>query len=80
MVKETGRKCSYCGHNGHNLRTCNGKRGCVKLLGVNIGGAVYQKQKNFMKKSFSMGNLQSHAENNDGVVNEVLCLQSVLHI
>ncbi|KAK5805335.1 hypothetical protein PVK06_032988 [Gossypium arboreum] len=72
MVKEAGRKCSHCGHNGHNSRTCyvhnsrccNGKGGCVKLFGVKIG-AMYQKQENVMKKSFSMGNLQSHAENNN---------------
>ncbi|XVE63839.1 hypothetical protein DITRI_Ditri07aG0053200 [Diplodiscus trichospermus] len=67
MVKETGRKCSHCGHNGHNCRTCNGKGGCVKLFGVNIGAV---KQENFMKKSFSMGNLQSHAENNNGDAND----------
>ncbi|XVF54888.1 hypothetical protein PTKIN_Ptkin05aG0216900 [Pterospermum kingtungense] len=65
MVKETGRKCSYCGNNGHNSRTCNGKGGCpVKLFGVNIG-SVHQKQENFLKKSLSMGNLQSHADNNN---------------
>ncbi|MBA0588837.1 hypothetical protein Gorai_001926 [Gossypium raimondii] len=72
MVKEAGRKCSHCGHNGHNSRTCyvhnsrccNGKGGCVKLFGVKIG-AMDQKRENVMKKSFSMGNLQSHAENNN---------------
>lgn len=73
MVKEAGRKCSHCGHNGHNSRTCyvhnlrccNGKGGgggSVKLFGVKIG-AMDQKQENVMKKSFSTGNLQSHAEN-----------------
>ncbi|KAK9293282.1 hypothetical protein L1049_021274 [Liquidambar formosana] len=46
MVKDCGRRCSYCGSNGHNSRTCNGK-GCVKLFGVNL------------VKSFSMGNLAS---------------------
>ncbi|KAM7491784.1 hypothetical protein LguiA_034705 [Lonicera macranthoides] len=36
MTKESCvRKCSHCGHNGHNLRTCNGK-GCFKLFGVKI--------------------------------------------
>ncbi|XVF11299.1 hypothetical protein REPUB_Repub08aG0014700 [Reevesia pubescens] len=64
MVKEIGRKCSHCGHNGHNSRTCNGKGSCVKLFGVNIA-AMDQNQENFMKKSFSMGNLESHAENNN---------------
>ncbi|XVF49435.1 hypothetical protein PTKIN_Ptkin04bG0011700 [Pterospermum kingtungense] len=68
MVKEAGRKCSYCGHNGHNSRTCNGKLGggSVKLFGVNI--AAMEKHQNFMKKSFSMGNLQSN--NNVGVVHD----------
>ncbi|XP_022730721.1 probable transcription factor At5g61620 [Durio zibethinus] len=63
MVKEAGRKCSYCGYNGHNSRTCNGKGGCIKIFGVNI--AAMEKQEIFMKKSHSMGNLQSHAENNN---------------
>lgn len=71
MVKETGRKCSYCGNNGHNSRTCNGKGGCFKLFGVNIG-SVNQKQENLLKKSLSLGNLPSHAEkNNDNVVADV---------
>ncbi|KAE8734947.1 Detected protein of confused Function [Hibiscus syriacus] len=77
MVKETaGRKCSHCGHNGHNSRTChvnvrncNGKGTSVKIFGVNISG-MDQKQENPMKKSFSMGNLQSHAENNDRVADD----------
>ncbi|XP_022738196.1 probable transcription factor At5g61620 [Durio zibethinus] len=69
MVKEPGRKCSPCGHNGQNSRTCNSKAGCVKLFGVNIA-AMDQKQENFVKKSFSMGNLQSHAENNNGIVKD----------
>lgn len=34
-----GRKCSHCGYNGHNSRTCHGK-GVFKLFGVkiNLGG------------------------------------------
>lgn len=34
-----GRKCSHCGYNGHNSRTCHGK-GIFKLFGVqiNLGG------------------------------------------
>ncbi|MBA0607728.1 hypothetical protein Godav_019993, partial [Gossypium davidsonii] len=36
MVKGRGRRCSYCGDNGHNSRTCNGKGDYVKLFGVNI--------------------------------------------
>ncbi|PRQ59740.1 putative transcription factor MYB-HB-like family [Rosa chinensis] len=64
MVKESARKCSHCGHNGHNSRTCNhighltpnnNKGVCLKLFGVNI----MERQDDSMKKSFSMGNLQS---------------------
>ncbi|GLT39869.1 hypothetical protein SLA2020_140360 [Shorea laevis] len=65
MVKESVRKCSHCGHNGHNSRTCNGKAGgCIKLFGVNIAS---EKQELSIKKSFSMGNLQSLAENKASV-------------
>ncbi|KAI4337132.1 hypothetical protein L6164_015581 [Bauhinia variegata] len=31
-----GRKCSYCGNMGHNSRTCNTKRGGLKLFGVQL--------------------------------------------
>ncbi|KAG4171219.1 hypothetical protein ERO13_A12G196000v2 [Gossypium hirsutum] len=65
MAKGTGRKCSHCGHNGHNSRTCsNGKRGYVKLFGVNIA-AMAQTQECLMQRSFSMGNLPFHAENHN---------------
>ncbi|TYI98367.1 hypothetical protein E1A91_D01G209300v1 [Gossypium mustelinum] len=47
MVKGRGRRCSYCGHNGHNSRTCNGKGDYVKLFGVNIAA---------MGESFSHNN------------------------
>ncbi|KAL6123407.1 hypothetical protein ACLB2K_075929 [Fragaria x ananassa] len=64
MVKESARKCSHCGHNGHNSRTCNlighgvnnnNKGVCLKLFGVNI----MERQKDSIKKSYSMGNLQA---------------------
>ncbi|MBA0744181.1 hypothetical protein Gogos_006816 [Gossypium gossypioides] len=65
MAKGTGRNCSHCGHNGHNSRTCsNGKRGYVKLFGVNIA-AMAQTQECLMQRSFSMGNLPFHAENHN---------------
>ncbi|XP_020540829.1 probable transcription factor At5g61620 isoform X2 [Jatropha curcas] len=62
MVKEGTRKCSHCGQNGHNSRTCNhGKGGAgVKLFGVNI----FEKQEQPMKKSASLGNLESLIDNN----------------
>ncbi|KAK4352682.1 hypothetical protein RND71_028200 [Anisodus tanguticus] len=31
-----GRKCTLCGHNGHNHRTCSEKGKCIKLFGVKI--------------------------------------------
>lgn len=58
MVKEYGRKCSHCGHLGHNTRTCNNGNDngvCLKLFGVNI--MEKRDDNNFIKKSFSMGNL-----------------------
>ncbi|XP_021687001.2 probable transcription factor At5g61620 isoform X2 [Hevea brasiliensis] len=58
MVKEATRKCSHCGQNGHNSRTCNGKVG-VKLFGVRI----LEKQERPMKKSASLGNLDSLVNN-----------------
>ncbi|KAK8657867.1 hypothetical protein V6N13_036086 [Hibiscus sabdariffa] len=64
MEKVSGRKCSLCGRNGHNSRTCDEKRDCVKLFGVNIA-AMDQNQECFGKKSFCVGNPQFDAENND---------------
>ncbi|KAE9465028.1 hypothetical protein C3L33_03042, partial [Rhododendron williamsianum] len=57
MVKESARKCSHCGNNGHNSRTCcNGKSGvCVKLFGVNI--LAEKKGEDSMRKCKSMGNI-----------------------
>ncbi|XP_020153631.2 uncharacterized protein [Aegilops tauschii subsp. strangulata] len=56
------RKCSSCGHNGHNSRTCSGHRGVesggggLRLFGVQlqVGAAP-------LKKSFSMECLSSSA-------------------
>ncbi|XP_037411743.1 transcription factor MYBS1-like [Triticum dicoccoides] len=56
------RKCSSCGHNGHNSRTCSGHRGMesggggLRLFGVQlqVGAAP-------LKKSFSMECLSSSA-------------------
>ncbi|KAF8412932.1 hypothetical protein HHK36_000904 [Tetracentron sinense] len=55
MAKESSRKCSHCGNNGHNSRTCNEKVG-MKLFGVKI---LTHRGDESIKKSFSMGNLQS---------------------
>ncbi|GMI95371.1 hypothetical protein like AT5G61620 [Hibiscus trionum] len=66
MKETTVRKCSNCGQNGHNSRTCNEKQSRFKLFGFPI--AMGGDQENFMmkKKSLSLGNLQSHGENNNG--------------
>lgn len=62
MVKEAvtcgGRKCSHCGYNGHNSRTCNGK-GCVKLFGVYVS----ENSRASMKKSLSVENMRSSSCN-----------------
>ncbi|XP_068648334.1 transcription factor MYBS3-like [Aristolochia californica] len=51
-----GRKCSHCGNNGHNSRTCGGYRGNntgLRLFGVQLDVGSP------MKKSFSMDSLSS---------------------
>ncbi|KAI3948958.1 hypothetical protein MKW98_021564 [Papaver atlanticum] len=62
MTKDSGRKCSSCGNNGHNSRTCKchseKQQMGVKLFGVTI----MKKEEESMKKSLSMGNLL-HAHN-----------------
>ncbi|XP_050386875.1 probable transcription factor At5g61620 [Argentina anserina] len=74
MVKESARKCSHCGHNGHNSRTCNhighgvnnnNKGVCLKLFGVNI----MERHDDSIKKSYSMGNLQAagNADQNNNI-------------
>ncbi|KGN53172.1 probable transcription factor At5g61620 [Cucumis sativus] len=68
MVRESPRKCSHCGFNGHNSRTCgNFSKGnsnnyyyCVKLFGVNL----MENRDESMRKSLSMGNLNLHSCNN----------------
>ncbi|XP_048236011.1 probable transcription factor At5g61620 [Ricinus communis] len=56
MVKEfAARKCSHCGDNGHNSRTCSGKGGgCVKLFGVNIS-----EKKEFTKRRVNLDSLKN---------------------
>ncbi|XP_058104290.1 transcription factor MYBS3-like isoform X2 [Magnolia sinica] len=62
---DTNRKCSHCGNNGHNTRTCNATntRPCNsvkgwKLFGVRILG---EEEEEVIRKSSSMGNLASCA-------------------
>lgn len=81
MAKEsTARKCSHCGNNGHNSRTCSGMGGCEKgggggeglmLFGVRIGGgggaaAGGGGEGEMMRKCRSMVNLASCAEQSSG--------------
>ncbi|XP_050943234.1 probable transcription factor At5g61620 isoform X2 [Cucumis melo] len=68
MVRESPRKCSHCGLNGHNSRTCgNFSKGnnnyyyCVKLFGVNL----MENRDESMRKSLSMGNLNLHSSCNN---------------
>lgn len=70
-MKETMRKCSHCGHNGHNSRTCHAK-GCFKLFGVNILDQIQDlpSMKKSVKKSYSVGNLQSLGGEFNGHVDE----------
>eukprot|EP00252_Welwitschia_mirabilis_P023228 TRINITY_DN6529_c0_g1_i2.p1 TRINITY_DN6529_c0_g1~~TRINITY_DN6529_c0_g1_i2.p1 ORF type:complete len:383 (+),score=63.90 TRINITY_DN6529_c0_g1_i2:232-1380(+) len=51
------RKCSHCGNNGHNSRTCP-NRGVVKLFGVRLTDGP-------IRKSASMGNLVAMSNNNN---------------
>ncbi|XXG43018.1 hypothetical protein AAC387_Pa01g3152 [Persea americana] len=57
MAREMNRKCSHCGKNGHNLRTCSDKG--LKLFGVRILSP--DEEEEVMRKSASMGNLASLA-------------------
>ncbi|XP_050224864.1 probable transcription factor At5g61620 [Mercurialis annua] len=62
MVREmAARKCSHCGLNGHNSRTCSGGKtgGCLKLFGVKIN------EQTPIKKSVSLGNLGCLRDDND---------------
>ncbi|KAJ6962080.1 transcription factor [Populus alba x Populus x berolinensis] len=52
MVKEAARKCSHCGQNGHNSRTCT--KDCIKLFGVSI-----EKREQTIKGSASLDNIAS---------------------
>lgn len=62
MARETARKCSHCGSNGHNSRTCNGK-GCFKLFGVQL---LNKKLDPSFKESASVRNLQFLSANSNG--------------
>ncbi|XP_058086290.1 transcription factor DIVARICATA-like [Magnolia sinica] len=53
MARDMSRKCSHCGNNGHNTRTCNEKG--LKLFGVRI--LREGEEEELMRKSSSMGNL-----------------------
>ncbi|MCL7021692.1 hypothetical protein MKW94_001707 [Papaver nudicaule] len=56
MTKDSGRKCSSCGINGHNSRTCK----CNEKMGVKLFGVTIMKGEESMKKSLSMGNIHAH--------------------
>jgi len=53
------RRCSQCGHHGHNARTCTARP--VKLFGVRIGDKPTP-----IRKSASMGNLAQLAAEGGG--------------
>lgn len=52
------RKCSYCGTNGHNARTCNSPRSVVGAGGLRLFGVQLQVASP-IKKSFSTECLSS---------------------
>ncbi|BAF22896.1 transcription factor MYBS3-like [Oryza sativa Japonica Group] len=65
---EGPRRCSQCGHHGHNARTCTA-RGPVKLFGVRIGDkppTAAAGGGGGMRKSASMGSLAQLAEGGGG--------------
>uniref|UniRef100_A0A1D1Z6N0 Transcription factor MYB1R1 n=1 Tax=Anthurium amnicola TaxID=1678845 RepID=A0A1D1Z6N0_9ARAE len=55
------RKCSHCGNNGHNSRTCSSSRGTVGCGGLRLFGVHLQVASSPMKKSFSVDCLPSSA-------------------
>ncbi|KAG7030864.1 putative transcription factor [Cucurbita argyrosperma subsp. argyrosperma] len=83
MVRESPRKCSHCGLNGHNSRTCsnfakgnNNNNYCVKLFGVNL----MDNGDESMRKSLSMGNLNIHVCNHNAAAagNNVACYNAAV--
>ncbi|XP_068635834.1 transcription factor MYBS3-like [Aristolochia californica] len=60
MGKDMSRKCSHCGNNGHNSRTCNDKG--LKLFGVRI----LDEGEEVMRKSKSLGNLSAFVASDNG--------------
>lgn len=74
------RKCSHCGYNGHNSRTCLDSKGGFKLFGVRVSadccassppGSVAPSECSSssltaMRKSVSMGNLSNYGSAEGG--------------
>ncbi|KAK0596278.1 hypothetical protein LWI29_014292 [Acer saccharum] len=61
MVKEAAvRKCSHCGHHGHNARTCIALKNSF-IIDVNMDPPVQS-----IRRSISMDNLQSNVVHVDG--------------
>ncbi|GLJ43493.1 hypothetical protein SUGI_0904300 [Cryptomeria japonica] len=54
-----GRRCSHCGQNGHNARTCPGRG--VKLFGVRLDAGLNPTTSNILRKSSSTGNISPHS-------------------
>ncbi|KAK4838276.1 hypothetical protein QYF36_025293 [Acer negundo] len=64
MVKEAAaRKCSHCGHHGHNARTCIALKNSF-IIDVNMDPPVEGQQ--FIRRSISMDSLQSNVVHVDG--------------
>ncbi|KAK3217685.1 hypothetical protein Dsin_011655 [Dipteronia sinensis] len=64
MVKEAAaRKCSHCGHHGHNARTCIDLKNSF-IIDVNMDPPVEDQQS--IRRSISMDNLQSNVVHADG--------------
>ncbi|XP_038876691.1 probable transcription factor At5g61620 [Benincasa hispida] len=78
MVRESPRKCSHCGLNGHNSRTCgnfskgnisnnnnNNNSNCNYYCVKLFGVNLMDNRDESMRKSLSMGNLNLHACSNN---------------
>ncbi|KAG9452156.1 hypothetical protein H6P81_005060 [Aristolochia fimbriata] len=73
MGKDMSRKCSHCGNNGHNSRTCNEKG--LKLFGVRILGEGEE----VMRKSKSLGNLAACAPADNGAGDDGYLSDGLVH-
>lgn len=71
------RRCSHCGNNGHNSRTCLDSKGGFKLFGVRVSAdccastspaAASESSSSLtaMRKSVSMGNLSNYGSAEGG--------------